>query len=116
MKFKVIIALVTDDKTEQLTTVARERGATGCTIVTAARGEGLNPPKTFFGLGLEGHRDMLMFLVEEHLSRSILEAIAQEGRFDEEVGSGIAFQLDVEDAVGLSSQLATIQHEIEDQI
>ena len=46
----------------------------------------------------------------------ILEAIAQEGRFDEEVGTGIAFQLDVEDAVGLSSQLETIQHEIEGQI
>lgn len=116
MKFKVIIALVTEDTTEQITNVARRRGATGYTVVTAARGEGLNPPKTFFGLGLEGHRDMLLFVVEEHLSRQILEAIAEEGRFDKEVGRGIAFQIDVEDAVGLSSQLETIQNEIEDQI
>ena len=116
MKFKAIIALVTDDATERITSCARERGATGCTVITSARGEGLNPAKTFFGLNLEGHRDLLLFLVEEHLSRVILEAIAQEGRFDEEVGTGIAFQLDVEDAVGLSSQLETIQHEIEGQI
>ena len=80
------------------------------------RGEGLNPPKTFLGLTLEGQREMVLFLVEQHLSRQILETIAEEGRFDDEVGSGIAFQLDIEDAVGLGTQLPVIQHEIEDQL
>ena len=46
----------------------------------------------------------------------MLEAIARAGRFDEELGAGIAFQLDVEDAVGLTSQLARIKDEIEDRI
>lgn len=116
MKFKVIIALVTDDRTDRIISVARKEGATGCTVVTNARGEGLVPPKTFFGLGLETQRDVLMFLVEEHLSRKVLEAIADAGRFDQELGAGIAFQVDVEDAVGLTSQLAVIKDEIEDEI
>ena len=30
--------------------------------------------------------------------------------------AGVAFQIDIEDAVGLGSQIATIQSEIEDQI
>jgi hypothetical protein len=116
VRFKALIVLVTDDRTERIVDVARREGATGCTVITSARGEGLVPPRTFFGLGLEGQRDVILFLVEEHLSRHILEAIAAEGRFDEELGAGIAFQLDVEDAVGLTSQLPAIRTEIEDQI
>ena len=116
MKFKLIIALVTNDKTYIVTEAARRGGATGCTVITSARGEGLAPAKTFLGLTLEGQTDAILFLVERHLSRHILETIAREARFDEEQGSGIAFQLDIEDAVGLGSQLDTIEHEIEDQL
>jgi nitrogen regulatory protein PII len=116
MKFKLIIALVTNDKTDIVTEAARRGGATGCTVITSARGEGLAPAKTFLGLTLEGQTDAILFLVERHLSRHILETIAREARFDEEQGSGIAFQLDIEDAVGLGSQLDTIEHEIEDQL
>jgi nitrogen regulatory protein PII len=116
VKFKAIMALVSDEKTEAVVEAARESGATGFTVISTARGEGLEAPKTFFGLALQGQRDVVLFLVEEHLSRHILETIANVGRFDEEVGTGIAFQFDIEDAVGLSSQIGTIQHEIEDQI
>jgi len=116
MKLKLILALVTDEKTEIVTRTGREAGATGCTVITAARGEGLNPPKTFFGLTLEGQRDVVLFIVEEHLSRHILESIADAAGFEDESGSGIAIQIDIEDAVGLKSQLKEIQREIEDKI
>lgn len=112
----MIIALVDEDRVDAIIAVARREGATGCTVITTARGEGLKPAKTFFGLGLETQRDVLLFVVEEHLSRHILESIASKGRFDEDVGSGIAIQVDVEDAVGLVSQLPVIKREIEDQI
>ena len=91
MKFKLIVAMITDEKTEQVIEAARENGATGCTVITNARGEGLNPPKTFLGLTLEGQRDVVLLMVEEHLSRHILEEIALAGRFEEDVGSGVAF-------------------------
>lgn len=116
MKFKLIIALVTDANVDVVTETARECGATGCTVITSARGEGLKPPTTFLGLTLEGHRDVVLLLVEEHLSRHILESIAAAGRFDEEPGAGVAFQLDIEDAIGLRSQIGTIEEEIEDEI
>ncbi len=116
MKFKVILALVTEERTDAIIDVARAEGATGCTVITSARGEGLVPPKTFFGLGLETQRDVILFVVEQHLSRHILEAIATAGRFDQELGTGIAIQLDVEDAVGFTTQLPMIKSEIEDQI
>jgi nitrogen regulatory protein PII len=116
MKLKLIMALVDDHYTENILEAAREAGATGATVVTSARGEGIRPQKTFLGLDIAGHRDLLMFLVAEQLSRDILETIAAAGEFDDRPGSGIAFQIAIEDAVGLSSQLQAISEEIEDQI
>ena len=73
MHFKLLITLAEDSKTHAIMAAAREAGATGATILSQARGEGLKQTKTFFGLTLEAQRDMLLFLVEEHLSRDILE-------------------------------------------
>jgi nitrogen regulatory protein PII len=116
MKFKGIIALVDDHLTERVIEAARKAGATGCTVISSARGEGLQPPKTFFGLNLESQRDFVLFIVEQHLSRHIIERISEVGGFDQKLGAGVAFQFDLEDVVGLASQMGTIQHEIEDQI
>ena len=116
MHFKLIIALVEDDKTDAIMDAAREAGATGATVINHARGEGLTRSKTFFGLTLETQRDMLLFLVEEHMSRSILEKIAKVGQFDEKPGTGIAFQIDVEDAVGVRQQIRNLTEAVEEQI
>ncbi len=116
MRFKLIIALVADELCDGIVRAAREAGATGATVLPGCHGEGILPEKTFFGLDLSGHRNLAMFVVAEELSRDILESIADAGRFDEKPGSGIAFQLDIEDAVGFSSQLDTISAEIADQI
>ena len=116
MKFKLIVVMVTDEKTELIIDTAREAGATGCTVISSARGEGLERPKTFLGLTLEGQRDIILMLVEGHMCRQILEVIGERGRFDEEPGTGVAFQVDIEDAIGLASQIKTIEKEIEDEI
>ena len=116
MHFKLLIALVDDDKSNAVMQAAREGGATGATIVNHARGEGLSPAKTFFGLSLETQRDMLLFLVEEHLSRRILEDIARVAGFDQQSGAGIAFQLNVEDAVGVSHQVQSLSKTVEEEL
>ncbi len=116
MRFKLLIALVDDSNTDKIMTAARKAGATGATVVGDARGEGLNPKKTFFGLTLEAQRNMVLFVVEEHLSRDILECIAEEGGFEENPGSGVAFQLNVEDAVGLGGQIMCLMDEVENKL
>ena len=116
MKFKLIIVMIEEDKAEMVMETARSAGATGCTIITSARGEGLEPAKTFLGLTLEGQRDIILMLVEQHLSRPILEAIARKGRFDEEQSAGLAIQVDIEDAIGMGSQITKIRTEIGDKI
>ena len=116
MHFKLIIAFVEDSKTNSVVEAARNAGATGSTVIPQARGEGVDQPKTFFGLNLEVQRDVLLFLVEEHLSRQILETIAKEGEFEEKPGSGIAFQIDVEDATGVSHQIRALSSVVEEEI
>ena len=116
MHFKLIIGLVEDDKTDKIMSAARAAGATGATVINHARGEGLVKTKTFFGLTLETQRDMLLFLVEEHLSRHILEKIAEVGEFDSKPGTGIAFQIDVEDAVGVTQQIRKLTDVVEEQL
>lgn len=116
MHFKLLIALLEDHKTEAVLDAAREAGATGATVLNQARGEGIKKSKTFFGLSLETQRDMVMFLVEEHMSRKILEKIAEVGQFDDKPGTGIAFQLDVEDAVGVIHQVKELTAAVEGEI
>ena len=116
MHFKLIIALVEDTKTDAVINAGRDAGATGTTVISNASGEGIEESKTFFGLTLETQRDVLLMLVEEHLSRHILEKISEAGEFDTQSGAGIAFQIDVEDVVGITHQMEKLAEKIEDKI
>jgi len=116
MHFKLIIVFIDDDKTDAVMKAAREAGATGATVIGNARGEGLKPPKTFLGLSLETQREVLMLLVEQHVSRHIMETICRVGSFDTTPGTGIALQLDVEDAVGVSHQIERLTQIVEEKL
>jgi len=116
MNLKLIMALVADEKTDEVMAAARDAGATGATVITSVRGEGLKPGKTFLGLELNAQCDVILFMVAEPKARHILETIAKAGQFDDESGAGIAMQIHVEDAVGLSTQASAIQNEIEEEL
>jgi hypothetical protein len=116
MHFKLLIAFVEDDKTEAVIDAARANGATGCTVINQARGEGVTPRSSFFGLSLTTQRDVVLLLVEEHLSRGILENICVAGEFETKPGTGIAIQLDVEDTVGIIHQAEQLTDVVESQL
>jgi nitrogen regulatory protein PII len=116
MHFKLILCFIEEEKTDDIMEAARIAGATGATVINHARGEGLKQNKTFFGLTLETQRDIVLFLVEEHLSRHILEMIAEVGEFDNKPGTGIAIQIDVEDAVGVGHQVKELLEVVEGEL
>ena len=116
MHFKLIIVFVEDDKTNLVMKTSREYGATGSTVISNARGEGLNASKTFLGLNLETQRDVVLLLVEEHLSRAIMEGISKAAEFDIKPGTGIAFKIDVEDAVGVMHQVKELTTVVEEEL
>lgn len=112
MKFKLIIVITQDELTDRAIEAARSKGATGATVIPSARGEGLTPAKGFLGLTVSGQRDLVLFLVEAHLARDIVEAVGAACAFDTSPGAGMAVQIDIEDAVGLSGQIASIEQDI----
>jgi uncharacterized protein YaaQ len=116
MHFKLLLAFVDDQVTNKVMDAAREAGATGSTLISNARGEGIEKTKTFLGLTLETQRDVVLFLVEEHLSRRILETINETASLEDQPGSGIAIQIDVEDAVGVSHQVRELTQVVEEEL
>ncbi len=113
MKFKLIFAPVKTHKTDPVVDAAKEVGATGATIISA-RGTGMNEAKTFFGLTLEDQTDIVIFLLEEHLVKTVLKAIKTAGEFDKP-GTGIAFVIPVEQVVGMESQVERFKEEVREQ-
>ena len=109
---KLIVALVAEERTDAVIEAARAGGATGATVIGRTRGEGLRPEKTFLGLDLHAVGNVVLFVVGETRARAILEGIRDAGRFDDDAGAGIAVQLAIEDAVGLTTQLPVIQEEL----
>jgi nitrogen regulatory protein PII len=110
MRFKLIIASVKADLTDRIVDAAKKAGATGATIIPA-RGTGSHEAKTFFGLTLEAQTDIIMFLVEEHIVAQIMDAIKKSGEFHKP-GTGIAFVLPIETAVGLESQMEKFKEDV----
>ena len=50
------------------------------------------------------------------MSRHILEEIEKVGQFEDKPGSGIAVQIDVEDAVGISHQINILSETVEKEL
>jgi nitrogen regulatory protein PII len=113
MKFKIVFAPVKTHKTDPVVDAAKAAGATGATIIPA-RGTGMHEAKTFFGLTLEDQTDIVMFLLEEHIVKPVLEAIKTAGEFDKP-GTGIAFVMPVEQVIGLDSQMERFKEEVRDK-
>jgi nitrogen regulatory protein PII len=113
MHFKLIIIMVEDERTNHILDAARDAGATGCTVLNQARGEGISPARTFLGLSIDSQVDVIMLLAEKHMSRDILEKVSAAGEFDETPGTGIAFQIDVEDAIGVRHQIEVLSEVVE---
>ncbi len=111
MKFNLIISIVKPDHTDNVVDAAKAAGATGATIIPA-RGVGVHEAKTFFDLTLESHSDLLLFLLTEILVEPVLKAINLAGEF-QKPGTGIAFVIPVERAIGLESQMN--QFRVEEQ-
>ena len=103
MAFKCIVAMVKPNLTDKVVDSAKAAGATGATIIDAS-GTGAREAKTFFGLSLDIRTEVVLILVNEDRVTPVLSAIREAGQFYEP-GTGIAFVLAVESAIGFESQM-----------
>ncbi|MBS9403083.1 P-II family nitrogen regulator [Halomonas sp. TRM85114] len=111
MDFKLLMVFVDQDKTEIVLDAARDAGATGATIIPNAQGKGLKPHLTFFGLEFMAARSVILVLVEARRSSQVLEAVTEAGGLDESLNTGIALELEVSRALGLSEHIKALSKE-----
>jgi nitrogen regulatory protein PII len=103
MDYKVIIAALKPNVTDDVVEAAKECGLSGATIMPG-RGTGMHEAKTFLGLTLETQTDVVLFLAEEHLVRPVMAAIHKAGRLDEH-GTGVVFVVSVEQVAGIKEEI-----------
>jgi nitrogen regulatory protein PII len=111
MDFKLILVFVDDEKMDDVLDAAREAGATGATIIANAQGQGLHKQIGIFGLEVFAPRTVLLILVEARRSAEVLEAVCSAGGLDESLNTGIAIELDVTRAVGLTEHIKRLTHD-----
>ncbi|MCA1773991.1 MAG: P-II family nitrogen regulator [Halomonas sp.] len=114
MDFKLLMVFVDQDKTDKVLDAARAAGATGATgatIINNAQGRGLKPHLTFFGLEFMAARTVILIHVEARRSSDVLEAASEAGELDESLNTGIALELDVSRALGLSEHIKVLSKE-----
>ena len=103
MKYKVIIAALKPDVTDQVVEAAKACGISGATIVPG-RGTGMHEAKTLLGLTLDTQTDVVFFLAEEELVQPVMTAIHLAGRLDEH-GTGVVFVIPVEQVDGIKDAI-----------
>lgn len=113
MRFKLILVSVQQHLTDKVVDTAKKAGATGATIIPA-RGIGSHDKKTFFGLTIEGPVDVVLFLVEEHVTDEILTALTATCKLNDP-GVGMAFVVPVDQVVGIESQMKIFRDQARDQ-
>jgi hypothetical protein len=92
MKFKLIVALVNPEITNEVIDTAKKSGATG-NVTIPARGCGIEETK-FMGIAIEDRTDVILFVVEEH---SV---------------NGIVIVLSIDQVAGLDRQIAKIKDKL----
>ncbi|TVP90831.1 MAG: P-II family nitrogen regulator [Pseudomonadaceae bacterium] len=112
MDFRLIIAFVDYEKTGDVMDAARAAGSTGATIIGNARGQGLQKITGIFGLEVLSPREVIMILVEARRSEQVMDAIVAAANLDESLSTGIALELDVNKAIGLSEHIKALQAHI----
>lgn len=74
MKFVALIVIADAQYETDFKRVAKEAGASGGTIMEA-KGSGIEEEKTFFSLTFEGNQSLLLYILEEGMSRKVLKTL-----------------------------------------
>ncbi len=99
MKFVALVVIASSEYEESLKIVAKNAGASGATVIQA-KGSGYEEKKSFFSLTFEGNHSLLLYILEEKMSKGILKAIKKE--IEDKKSDCIAFTCPISHIVGLN--------------
>ena len=99
IRFKLLVAIVSQGRCSPLVEAAKAAGAEGATIVRG-RGTGVHEGAKFLGLPIEPEKDVMLVLVPVDAAEEVLDAMVSAGQLDQP-GKGIVFLLDVPRVAGI---------------
>ncbi len=99
IRFKLLVAIVSQGRCSPLVEAAKATGAEGATIVRG-RGTGVHEGAKFLGLPIEPEKDVMLVLVPVDAAEAVLDAMVTAGQLDQP-GKGIVFMLDVPRVAGI---------------
>ena len=102
MKFVALVVIASSEFEDDLKKTAKEAGASGGTILQG-RGSGYEEKKSFFSLTFEGNHSVMIYILEDKMSRVVLKALKEE--LEREAGDGIAFTTPISHIVGLNEKV-----------
>ena len=109
MRFDLIIGFFDPNVTEKVVKTAKESGATGDVIIQG-KGSGLEPAN-FLGMSIQDKTDVILFVVEEHHTKRIIDSVSRECNV-EKPGNGIMLSLKLDKVAGLSKQIKKIRENL----
>ena len=99
IRFKLLVAIVSQGRCAPLVDAAKAAGAEGATIVRG-RGTGVHEGAKFLGVPIEPEKDVMLVLVPIDVAEQVLDAMVSAGQLDKP-GKGIVFLLDVPRVAGI---------------
>jgi nitrogen regulatory protein PII-like uncharacterized protein len=109
MRFDLIVGFIDPNNTDKVVKTAKKSGATGDVIIQA-KGTGIEPAN-FLGLSIQDKTDIILFVVEEHHTKKIVECVSDELNL-EDPGNGILIVLKIDRVAGLSKQIKKIRENL----
>ena len=77
MKFVTLFVITSAEYEDTLKAVAKDAGADGATVIQG-RGSNSGSKKSFFSLTFEGNQTVIIYALEEKLSKKVLKALNKE--------------------------------------
>lgn len=109
MRFDLIVGFVSPEITEKVVKTAKKVGATGDVIIQG-KGTGMEATN-FLGLTIQDKTDIVLIVVEEHHTKTIIDQVSKECKI-EEPGNGILISLKIDTVAGLSKQIKKIRENL----
>ncbi|MDG5768017.1 P-II family nitrogen regulator [Balneolales bacterium ANBcel1] len=90
---KLIVTVVSRDKTARVVKASKRKRAEGATIMHG-QGTGIEKCKTFWGIPLEPEKDVIFTVVSDEHAEEVLDIISKSVKMSKP-GNGVAFILDI---------------------
>ncbi|MEQ2876363.1 P-II family nitrogen regulator [Enterococcus asini] len=101
LNLEMIVTIVDRGVGEDVNEYSKQAGANGGTILHG-KGTSIKEKNRFFGLEIEPEKDIVLTLVPDTLTATVMDAIGKGLKIDQP-GNGICFSIDIDKVMGITA-------------